>query len=183
MHRELRRNWIRQLGPNIVRNLVNLEDSHVLAIADVDPVSRSRAQKAHPNIPVTANAADIVRSNRIDAVAIISPAFTHYELAKAALKQGKHIFAEKPFTSTASQAEELIELAQSRNLRIMVDHTFLFTGAVKKIGQLVQEGTLGNLCRFPQVTSEQQARVMQSIHAFASEPMPALAAAGVKGFA
>ena len=132
-------------GPNIVRNLVNLEDSHVLAIADVDPVSRSRAQKAYPNIPVTGNAADVVCSNRIDAVAIISPAFTHYELSKAALKNGKHIFVEKPFTSTAAQAEELIELAQSRNLRIMVDHTFLFTGAVKKIGQLVQEGTLGNL--------------------------------------
>jgi len=132
-------------GPNIVRNLVNLEDSHVLAIADVDPVSRCRAQKAYPNILVTADAGEIVSSTKIDAVAVISPVSTHYELAKAALNNGKHVFVEKPFTSTAAQAEELIEIAQQRNLRIMVDHTFLFTGAVRKIGELVQEGTLGKL--------------------------------------
>src|SRR5437016_8276762 len=67
------------------------------------------------------------------------------ELAKAALQNGKHVFVEKPFTSNAVQAEELIELAAKKNLKIMVDHTFLFTGAVKKIRQLVQDGTLGKL--------------------------------------
>ena len=132
-------------GPNIVRNLASLEDSHVIAIADVDPDSRLRAQKAYPNIKVTPYAVDIISSTKIDAVAIISPAATHYELAKAALNNGKHVFVEKPFTSTAAQGEELIELARQRNLRIMVDHTFLFTGAVRKITELVQEGILGNL--------------------------------------
>jgi predicted dehydrogenase len=132
-------------GPNIVRNLMTLEDSHVIAIADVAADSRQRAQKALPSIPVIANPAEIIASTKIDAVAVISPAASHFELAKAALKNGKHVFVEKPFTSNAAQAEELVNLAQQKNLRIMVDHTFLFTGAVKKIREVVQEGTLGNL--------------------------------------
>ena len=132
-------------GPNVVRNLASLEDSHVVAIADVNPASRSRAQKAYPAVHVTSNAAEVISSTKIDAIAIVSPARTHYEFAKAALQNGKHIFVEKPFTSNCAQAEELINLAGKRNLRIMVDHTFLFTGAVKKILELVKEGTLGKL--------------------------------------
>jgi predicted dehydrogenase len=81
----------------------------------------------------------------IDAIAVVTPVWTHYELAKAALENGKHIFVEKPFTSNAAQAEELISLAAQENLKIMVDHTFLFTGAVKKIKQLLQDGALGKL--------------------------------------
>ena len=81
---------------------------------------------------------------------MVTPVWTHYELAKAALENGKHVFVEKPFTSNAAQAEELINLAARKNLKIMVDHTFLFTGAVKKIGQLLDDGTLGKdlLLRF-----------------------------------
>ena len=78
-------------------------------------------------------------------MAVITPVWTHFELAKAALENGKHVFVEKPFTSTAAQAEELIELADKKNLKIMVDHTFLFTGAVRKIRQLIDDGTLGKL--------------------------------------
>ena len=76
---------------------------------------------------------------------MVTPVWTHYELAKAALENGKHVFVEKPFTSSAAQAEELINLAARKNLKIMVDHTFLFTGAVKKIGQLLDDGTLGKI--------------------------------------
>ncbi|HTV00770.1 MAG TPA: Gfo/Idh/MocA family oxidoreductase, partial [Luteitalea sp.] len=76
------------------------------------------------------------------------PVWTHFELARKALLNGKHVFVEKPFTSTSRQAEELIELAQRRNLRIMVDHTFLFTGAVTKIRELVDSGSLGQLLYF-----------------------------------
>jgi predicted dehydrogenase len=74
--------------------------------------------------------------------------WTHFDLAKAALENGKHVFVEKPFTSTSAQAEQLIELAQKRNLQIMVDHTFLFTGAVRKIRELVEKGALGSLYYF-----------------------------------
>jgi predicted dehydrogenase len=81
-------------------------------------------------------------------VAVVTPVWTHFELAKTALENGKHVFVEKPFTSTSKQAEELIELATKKGLRIMVDHTFLFTGAVKKIRDLVDKGTLGSLYYF-----------------------------------
>jgi predicted dehydrogenase len=132
-------------GPNVVRNLTTLEDSQVLAIAEMSPSARERAQKAYPGIKVTPDASDVFLSAEIDVVAVVTPVWTHYELAKAALKNGKHVFVEKPFTSNAAQAEELINLAQKQNLKIMVDHTFLFTGAVKKIFQLLEEGTLGKL--------------------------------------
>ena len=132
-------------GPNIVRNLTTLEGSEVIAIADLSPSARSRAQKAYPGIKVTADAGELISSTDIDAIAVISPVWTHYELTKAALENGKHVFVEKPFTSNAAQGEELIELAAKKNLKIMVDHTFLFTGAVRKISQLLDEGTLGKL--------------------------------------
>jgi predicted dehydrogenase len=132
-------------GPNIVRNLSNLEDSQVIAIAEINPQSRLRAQRAYPSVRVTANAAEVISSREIDAIAVVSPVLTHYDLTKAALENGKHVFVEKPFTSTAAQGEELINLAAQKNLKIMVDHTFLFTGAVRKIRQLLDEGSLGNL--------------------------------------
>jgi len=128
-----------------VRNLVNLEGSQVIAIAEINAGARARAQKAYPSVKVTADASEVITSTVIDAVAVVSPVWTHYELTKAALQNGKHVFVEKPFTSNTAQAEELINLAQQKNLRIMVDHTFLFTGAVRKICQLLDEGALGNL--------------------------------------
>jgi len=132
-------------GPNVVRNLNQLEEADVLMVCDKSPAARRRIQKAYPKVQITTNANDLIGSPEIDAVAVVTPVWTHYELAKAALENGKHIFVEKPFTSNVAQAEELIELAAKKNLKIMVDHTFLFTGAVKKIRQLLDEGALGSL--------------------------------------
>lgn len=132
-------------GPNVVRNLVSLEGSQVLAIAEISPAARMRAMKAHPGVKVIADSMEVISSSEIDAIAVVSPVWTHYELTKAALENGKHVFVEKPFTSNAAQGEELVNLAMRKNLKIMVDHTFLFTGAVKKISQLLNEGALGNL--------------------------------------
>ena len=117
----------------------------MVAIAETSPAARTRAQKAYPGIHVTADVSDLISSPEIDAIAVVTPVWTHYALAKAALENGKHVFVEKPFTSNAAQGEELINLARQKNLRIMVDHTFLFTGAVKKIRQLLEEGSLGKL--------------------------------------
>jgi predicted dehydrogenase len=114
-------------------------------VCDKSPAAHRRLQKAHPGIQVTAESSELVRSIELDAIAVVTPVWTHYELAKAALENGKHVFVEKPFTSTVEQAEELIELASRKNLKIMVDHTFLFTGAVRKIHQLLEGGTLGKL--------------------------------------
>jgi predicted dehydrogenase len=132
-------------GPNIVRNLMSLEGSEVLAIAEISPSAQLRAKKAYPGVRITADSSEVISSTEIDAIAVVSPVWTHYELTKAALENGKHVFVEKPFTSTSAQGEELINLAARKNLTIMVDHTFLFTGAVKKIRQLLDEGALGSL--------------------------------------
>jgi len=132
-------------GPNVVRNITNLEGSRVLTIAELSTVARQRAQKTYPDIHVTPDASEVLLSPKIDAVAIITPVWTHYELAKAVLENGKHVFVEKPLTSTATQGEELINLAAQKNLTIMVDHTFLFTPAVRKISELINDGTLGRL--------------------------------------
>jgi len=132
-------------GPNVVRNIDQLDGSKVVAICDKSPASRKKIQKNYPNVLVTADAAELMSSPEIDAIAVITPVWTHYELAKAALENGKHVFVEKRFTSCRQQAEELIELAAKKNLRIMVDHTFLFTGAVKKMAELLNNGTLGKV--------------------------------------
>src|SRR6202162_5121914 len=132
-------------GPNIVRNLSQLEEAEVVAVCDKSPASRGRIEKAHPHVRITADADELMSSPDINAIAVITPVWTHYELAKAALEHGKHVFVEKPFTSNTAQAEDLIDLAARKNLKIMVDHTFLFTGAVQKIKQLLQEGALGKL--------------------------------------
>src|SRR2546425_1223966 len=132
-------------GPNIARNLRALEGCQVAAICDQSPAALKRANQSYPDLPVTTKPSELLTSPQIDAVAVVTPVCTHFELAKAALENGKHVFVEKPFTSTTQQAEELIELAERKNLRIMVDHTFLFTGAVRKIRQLIEEGVLGDL--------------------------------------
>ena len=132
-------------GPNVVRNLHSLDSAQLVAICDQSPLAQERARRAYPCGEITSDTNEILRSPDVDAVAIITPVWTHFELAKAALENGKHVFVEKPFTANSDQAEDLIELAQMRNLKIMVDHTFLFTGAVRKIRQLIDEDELGDL--------------------------------------
>jgi predicted dehydrogenase len=132
-------------GPNVVRNLDRLDETKVVAVCDKSIAARRRVAKAYPDVLLTDDSAVLMSSPEIDAIAVVTPVWTHYELAKAALENGKHVFVEKPFTSSAAQAEELIELAERKNLKIMVDHTFLFTGAVQKIKQLLQDGALGKL--------------------------------------
>ncbi|MCP4723864.1 MAG: Gfo/Idh/MocA family oxidoreductase [bacterium] len=132
-------------GPNIARNFNAHEEAEIVKISDIDPDALARAKKAFPNIETTTNYKDITESPEIDVVAIITPVFFHFEPAKNALENGKHVFVEKPFTSTVQEAEELIELASKKNLQIMVDHTFLFTGGVKKIKELIDNNTLGDL--------------------------------------
>lgn len=132
-------------GPNIVRNLRGLDGCQVVGICDQSPAAQKRIQSAHPGVPVYSDYRELVSATDVDAIAVITPVWTHYEVAKAALENGKHVFVEKPFTSNAAQAEELINLGVQKNLQIMVDHTFLFTGAVRKIRKLLADDTLGKL--------------------------------------
>lgn len=132
-------------GPQIVRNFSSVENCQVGVVCDGKPEALRRAQQSYPSLRFTSDPEEVVSSASIDAVAVVTPVWTHFELAKAALQNGKHVFVEKPFTSSVAQAEELIELAEKKRLQIMVDHTFLFTGAVTKIRQLIDEGALGDL--------------------------------------
>lgn len=132
-------------GPNIARNIQANDKLKLAAICDRSDKSLARAAKLHPGVLLTSSADEVIQSPYTDAVAIVTPVWTHYELAKAALLNNKHVFVEKPFTATSEQARELVEIAESRRLTIMVDHTFLFTGAVRKIKSLVEDDTLGKL--------------------------------------
>jgi predicted dehydrogenase len=132
-------------GPQIVRNFHNLNETRVLAVCDKDTDVLKQAKQAYADVEVTTDLGSVLTSPHVDAVAVVTPVWTHFELAKAALENGKHVFVEKPFTTTSEQARQLIELAEKKNLRIMVDHTFLFTGAVKKIRQLIDGNELGKL--------------------------------------
>ena len=132
-------------GPNIVRNFQAQEHSRVSMVCDRRPNALGKVNRLYPEIDTTTDAQEVLCSPDVDVVAVVTPVWTHFELAKAALENGKHVFVEKPFTSTTAQAEELIELAERKNLKIMVDHTFLFTGSVRKIKQLIDAGELGEI--------------------------------------
>ena len=132
-------------GPNIVRNFQSLDLDCVKMVSDLNPKVLGKVNRLYPSIRTTTDPGEILRSKEIDAVAVITPVATHYPLVREALENGKHVFVEKPFTAKADHAEELIELADRKNLKIMVDYTFLFTGAVKKTKELIDNGTLGKI--------------------------------------
>jgi len=138
-------------GPNIARNFHGASGAKLTAISDLSEKRLGLAQSHYPFVQGTKDPLDLIRSTNVDAVAIVTPVFAHYEMARAALLAGKHVFVEKPFTSTSAQARELVDLAAKKNLRIMVDHTFLFTGAVRKIKELIDKGELGKLLFYDSV--------------------------------
>jgi predicted dehydrogenase len=138
-------------GPNIVRNFSSATGSEVRMVCDMNQQTLKKVKKAYPQINVTDNIDELIKNPEVDAIAIATPVFTHHDLAKKALEAGKSVFLEKPFTYTVAEAEDLVELAAKKNLKLMVDHTFLYTGAVQKIRQLIDEGVLGNLYYFDSI--------------------------------
>ncbi len=138
-------------GPNIVRNFQGVDHCKVGYVCDLNQKSLDRALKSFPSVEVTKFPDEVLAHTDVDAVAVITPVATHYPLAKRALENGKHVFVEKPFTQTVAQAEELVQLAAKKNLKIMVDHTFLFTAAVRKIKELIDNDVLGTLYYYDSV--------------------------------
>ena len=138
-------------GPNVARNFHAAPGAKLVAVSDISDKRLAMAESHYPFIRVMKDPLELIHSKDVDAVAIVTPVFAHHEMAKAALLAGKHIFVEKPFTATSAQARELIDIGARKNLRIMVDHTFLFTGAVKKIKELIDSGELGNLLFYDSV--------------------------------
>jgi predicted dehydrogenase len=132
-------------GPNLVRNFANTEGAQIIAICDMDASKLALSKRLYPGVVLTKEFDDLLRDNRIDAIAIATPVHTHYELALAALRAGKHVLVEKPLAQTSEQVRRLIEEADRRKLALMVDHTFIFTPAVQKIRELIAAGALGEI--------------------------------------
>jgi predicted dehydrogenase len=130
-------------GPNIVRNFFATAACTVKMVADGRPERLKALAKVFPAIQGVPDAEDIITSSAIDAIVIATPVFTHFALAKRALLQGKHVLIEKPMTSSVAEADELIGLAQQKGLTLMADHTFLYTGAVQKMKELIDTEVIG----------------------------------------
>lgn len=137
-------------GPNLARNFNAHPAFDLVRIADMSENQRKRAAAAFPQVETVAEPS-VVRDPDIDVVVIATPVFTHFDLAKEALLNGKHVWVEKPMTSTSAQARELADLAEKQNRTLIVDHTFLFTGAVRMMKDLIDKDELGKLYYFDSV--------------------------------
>jgi len=134
-------------GPNLVRNFTAIGQT-VKYVVDSSAAQRQKAEKAYPTVTATADAEVVLNDSDVDAIIIAIPVRYHYEIAKKALLAGKHALVEKPMTMTGDEADELIEIASKNKLVLMSDHTFLYTGAVKKIKALIEAGDLGDVLYF-----------------------------------
>ncbi len=137
-------------GPNLVRNFSAQKNVKNVVVFDQRQERSEFVKTKFPSVVLAENSENLIRSD-VDAVVIATPVETHYPLAKRALENGKHVWVEKPFTATSAQAEELIEIADKKNLRIFVDHTFIYTGAVRKMKEIVSAGELGKILHFDSV--------------------------------
>jgi predicted dehydrogenase len=132
----------------LVRNFAETPGINVSTVADLDPKKLELVQKRYPGIHTTSRFQDLLENPDIDAIAIATPVNSHFELGMAVLKAGKHLWLEKPMTETSKEARMLVNEAEKRNLVLLVDHTFIYTGAVRKMADLVQTGELGQIHYF-----------------------------------
>jgi predicted dehydrogenase len=138
-------------GPNLVRNFIENSSTNVSYVCDLEESRLKPLRVKNPQIKTTVNYKDLLKDDNVHLVAISTPVSTHFKLALDALRAGKHILIEKPMTSKVSEAEKLIELAEKQNLKIFVDHTYIYTGAVKKIKELLTAGEIGDIYYFDSV--------------------------------
>jgi predicted dehydrogenase len=132
-------------GPNIIRNLDALPEVDLIYIADLNVDQLKKQQTLYPHIKTTTNYQDIIQDPSIDIVLIVTPVNTHYHFAKEALANGKHVFVEKPLTNSVQSSAELCDLAESKNLTLMVGHTFVYTSAVRKMKEILDSGEIGDI--------------------------------------
>ncbi len=135
-------------GPNLVRNFNAVNECTVKYVCDARPERLQLVAKQYPAVTTTGNFEEVLNDAGVDALVIATPVFTHFALAKKALEKGKHVLIEKPMTSTSAEALELQAIAKKMNRLLMVDHTFLYTGAVQKMKQLITSGQIGNIKYF-----------------------------------
>jgi predicted dehydrogenase len=138
-------------GPNLVRNCFEAKDTQVACVSDLRDDRLALLASRYPTVKTTRDVCDLIDDPAIDAVAIATPVSTHYELALRSLQAGKHVLVEKPLASDTMQVQHLMDVAQKRNRVLMVDHTFVFTGSVRKIRELVDAGGLGEIYYYDSV--------------------------------
>jgi predicted dehydrogenase len=132
-------------GPNLARNFSFNPDLELTAICDFSSDRLKAAKQHYPQVNLYKDLDDFFNDTALDAIAIATPVATHFKLAKKAISSGRHVWLEKPMTETVPQAEELIELAEQKNKVLLVDHTFVYTGAVRKIKEVIDKGELGDM--------------------------------------
>ena len=138
-------------GPNLLRNFAETPGCRVQMVSDLHPERLAQAQARYPAVKTTTNYRDVLTSPAIEVVVIATPVSTHFEFAMQALQAGKHVWVEKPLTRTSEEAERLLDEAARRRRLIMVDHTFIYTGAVRKIKELLETGRVGRLYYYDSV--------------------------------
>jgi len=138
-------------GPNLIRNFLSLDDIDSVVACDLDEARLAKMRKAFYGLEVSGDPTEVISRKDIDIIIIATPVSTHFEIAKQSLLAGKHCFIEKPMTSSVAEAEELIDLAAKKNLTLFVDHTFIYTGAVRKMKEVVVSGRLGEIYYFDSV--------------------------------
>ena len=138
-------------GPNLVRNFAETPGATVAAVADLDPAKLALVQRRYPAVKVTTDFQDLLSDPSIDAVAVATPVSTHFELGMAALRAGKHLWLEKPMAESTLQARKLVDEAQQRQRTLLVDHTFIYTGAVRKMAEIIWGGELGRVFYYDSV--------------------------------
>ncbi|MFI5372747.1 MAG: Gfo/Idh/MocA family protein [Candidatus Eisenbacteria bacterium] len=138
-------------GPNLLRNFADLPRVRLAAVADLDPKRLETVQRRFPGVRTTTDHRDLVRDPSIDAIAIATPVNTHHELGLAALRAGKHLWLEKPMAETSDQARELVEEAEKHQRVLFVDHTFVYTGAIRKMGEIIRGGDLGRVLYYDSI--------------------------------
>jgi predicted dehydrogenase len=138
-------------GPNIVRNFSELPECAVRAVCDLDAKRLASVQRRYPGVAARTRFEEILADDAVDAVAICTPVRTHHPLARAALEAGKHVLVEKPLTHSVETARALVSLAEARGLVLQVDHTFVYSGAVRKIRSIIDSGEVGDLLYFDSV--------------------------------
>lgn len=135
-------------GPNLVRNFSLLEDAKVTVVSDLDSNKLKIVKATYPTVQTVNTEKELISHPDVDAVAIATPISTHFPFAKAALDAGKHVLVEKPMAQKVSECRELMDIAAKKNLTLMVGHTFLYTGAVRKMRELIESGDIGKLYYF-----------------------------------
>ena len=138
-------------GPNLIRNFVDNDSAKLRWICDVDERRLTDMLRRYPFAQTTTDYQKLVSDSELDAVAVVTPVATHFSIASEFLRAGKHVLLEKPLAATVQQSEQLVELAEKNARTLMVDHTFVYTGAVRKMKEIVSSGELGDLLYFDSV--------------------------------